>query len=77
MEHRSARKARLLVNIPPERVDGTVGEGKQAKAGDIVELDQGFTGSNGEPMGLVVCRNVDGSIRWAGDVLDSEIEVLQ
>lgn len=76
MERRSPRKARLLVNVPPERLDEALGDGRQAKVGDIVELDQGFASSNGEPMGMVVCRNADGSIRWAGDVLDSEIEVL-
>jgi hypothetical protein len=58
-------------------MDEAAGDGSQAKIGDIVELDQGFTGPNGEPMGMVVCRNADGSIRWVGDVLDSEIEVLQ
>lgn len=77
MERRSTRKARLPVNIPGERVDEAAGGGSQAKIGDIVEFDQGFTGPNGESMGMVVCRNADGSIRWAGDVLDSEIEVLQ
>ncbi|GLQ98177.1 hypothetical protein GCM10007863_25970 [Dyella mobilis] len=76
MERRSPRKARLLVNIPPERVDEAAGNGPSAKAGDIIELDHGYTGPNGEPMGMVVCRNADGSIRWAGDVFDSEIEAL-
>jgi hypothetical protein len=73
----SPTKARLLANIPSERMDETVGDGSQSNVGDIVELDQGFTGPNGEPMGMVVCYNADRSIRWAGDVLDSEIEVIR
>jgi hypothetical protein len=77
MERRSPRKARLLANIPAARVEKTVGDGSAPNVGDIVELDQGFTGLDGEPMGMVVCYNADRSIRWAGDVLDSEIEVLQ
>ncbi|RUL75975.1 hypothetical protein [Dyella choica] len=77
MERRSPPKARLLANIPSERVEYTAGDGSQPEAGDIVALDQGYIGPNGEPMGMVVCFNADGSIRWAGDVLDSEIEVLQ
>lgn len=76
MEHRIPPKARLLVKIPSERVDETVGDGNQPEVGDIVELDQGFIGPNGESMGMVVCLNADGTVRWAGDVLDSEIEVL-
>ncbi|QDE38424.1 hypothetical protein FIV34_04015 [Luteibacter pinisoli] len=70
-------KARLIAEIPVERVDFASGEGAAWPViGDIVELDQGFTGPNGQPMGMVVCFNDDRSVRWAADVLDSEIELL-
>jgi hypothetical protein len=77
MERRGPIKARLLVNIPSERVEKAVGDGSEPHVGDIVELDQGFTGPEEESMGMVVCYNADRRIRWAGDVLESEIEVLQ
>lgn len=69
-------KARLLMTIPSGRADYMADADSQPKAGDIVELDQGYTGPNGEAMGIVVCRNEDGSIRWVGDVMATEIELL-
>lgn len=78
MKRHGPPKARLLVAIPAERIDRTMGDGmSQPKAGDIVELDQGFTGPGGEAMGIVHCINADGSIRWVADVLDSELELLE
>jgi hypothetical protein len=64
------------VIIPPERVSYIADADNHPKAGDIVELDQGYTGPNGESMGIVSCRNDNGSIRWSGDVMDTEIELL-
>lgn len=76
MEHRHPPRAVLLESIPSERLDYLIDADSQPKAGDIAELDQGFTGPNGESMRIVVCRNDDGSIRWAGDVMDSEVKRL-
>lgn len=76
MERHFPPKARLLMGIPLKRVDYMADPDSQPKAGDIVELDQGYTGANGEAMGIVVCRNDDGSVRWAGDVMDTEVERL-
>lgn len=76
MERHFPPKARLLTTIPSRRVDYMADPDSQPKAGDIVELDQGYTGPNGEAMGIVVCRNENGSIRWSGDVMAAEIELL-
>jgi hypothetical protein len=77
MQRREPPKARLRVAIPQERVDRTQGDGVSLpKAGDIVELDQGFTGLRGESMGIVVCINADGSTRWVADAFESELELL-
>ena len=78
MEEHRPPKARIVVAIPVERVDMQAGDGKSIPAvGDIVELDQGFTGPNGEAMGIVVCVNNDGSVRWIADALESEFELLR
>lgn len=70
-------KARVIAEIPMDRVDFASGDDAARPAiGDIVELDHGFMGLNGEPMGIVICFNEDRSVRWAADVMDSEIEVL-
>jgi hypothetical protein len=67
----------LISNIPLDRVDLTLGDGSSLPAiGDIVQPDQGFTGPNGESMGIVFCINSDGTVKWVADVLDSEIELL-
>jgi hypothetical protein len=77
MIHRSPRQARLIAEIPIERVDLTSGDRSSLPAiGDIVDLDQGFTGPNGEPMGTIYCVNSDGSVRWAADAFDSELELV-
>ncbi len=77
MKARNSPKAQLLTGIPAERVEYAADCDSYPKAGDIVELDQGFTGPHGESMGMVVCRNADGGIKWTGDVMDSEIELLR
>jgi hypothetical protein len=45
--------ARLLVEIPVERYRILSAAGRIPQAGDIVVLDQGFTGEDGLPMVLV------------------------
>lgn len=47
MEHRSRTEARLLVDIPSERVDETMGDGGQPKIGDIVLLTRGLPAQTG------------------------------
>jgi len=69
-------KAKLINSLPHERVEPGTGDGSLPKIGDIVDLDQGFTFPNGQAGGMVVCRAPNGHIRWAGHVLESEIELL-
>ena len=69
-------KARLIVVLPPERIDCTTGDGSAPQIGDVVELDHGMTSSDGRSGGIVVCVGANGEIKWIADVLDSEIEVL-
>ncbi|MEO1324544.1 MAG: hypothetical protein AAFV59_16250 [Pseudomonadota bacterium] len=45
-------------------------------AGDIVHLDQGFTGPKGEPMGLVYGVDDHGKHLFEAEAYDSELEVL-
>jgi hypothetical protein len=77
MSARAPRLARIKSIIPLNRVDLTSGDRVSVPAiGDIVELDQGFTGPNSQPMGIVHCRDAAGTIRWVADVMDSELELL-
>jgi phage protein D len=77
MEKRRLRKARMLVTLAVERLDCVQeGDASMPSAGDIVELDQGFTGADGKPMGIVVCRSEDGIFRWSAEVFDTEIELI-
>ena len=75
MQVRSTPRARITKKIPIARVDLTLGDQESVpQVGDIVELDQGFSMPTGEPAGIVVCRNSNGSVRWVADVLESEME---
>jgi hypothetical protein len=77
MQVRSTLRARITKEIPIARVDLTQGDRQSVpQVGDIVELDQGLTMPTGEPAGIVVCRNQDGSVRWVADVLESEMELV-
>ena len=71
------KRARLIAEIPHDRVHDSCGDGSTPIVGDIVELDQGFTFPDGRPGGMVYCMRSDGHIRWGADVYDSEIEVLE
>ena len=42
-------------------------------AGDIVQLDQGFTAPNGEPMGLAYFENECGVLLYEVEVCDTEL----
>ena len=77
MEQSHPKLARIIAAIPIERVDLAAGDGHSLpQVGDIVELDQGFSGPSGEPMGIVSCFNQNRSTRWVADILESEMELL-
>jgi hypothetical protein len=41
--------------------------------GDIVNLDQGFTSPDGEPMVIVYCLGADGSMLYEAEVYEFEL----
>ncbi|MFS1524732.1 hypothetical protein ACL7TT_11550 [Microbulbifer sp. 2304DJ12-6] len=77
MNESSPPRARLLVELPDERFEVEVPSGRKPSVGDIVELDQGFTGKNGLPMALVFCPDENGGDLYEAEVYEAEIEVLE
>ena len=74
MEIRQNPRARLLVEIPVERYRTLSAEGRIPRAGDVVVLDQGFTGEDGLPMVLAYFPAIgDGSL-YEAEVYESELE---
>jgi hypothetical protein len=69
-------KARLLNVIPADRCRLDPSVTALPKAGDIVLLDQGFTGPDGKPMGLVHGVDENGQHRFEAEAYDSELELL-
>ena len=43
------------------------------KVGDVVQLDQGYTGANGKPMVLAYGLDAHGRFIYEADVYESEI----
>jgi hypothetical protein len=68
--------ARLIANVPSDRVYESCGDGSQPRIGDIVQLDQGFTFPDGKPGGMAYCMTSDGRTKWGADLYESEIELL-
>ncbi|WGO99464.1 hypothetical protein QFX18_05235 [Saccharophagus degradans] len=66
-------QARLIVDIPSERFDIEGLDGREPKVGDIVDLDQGFTGEDGRQMILVYCHDATGKALYQAEVYDTEI----
>jgi hypothetical protein len=67
-------RARLLVELPPSRYRVLSSEGRAPRIGDMVALDQGYTGPDGLPMGLVYFAGPDGQDQYEAEVYDSELE---
>ena len=70
---RSTRHARVVREIPLERWDSTVGDGSKPAVGDIATVDQMYS-QDGQTMHMLFCHAADGSLRWAADASESEIE---
>jgi hypothetical protein len=68
--------ARLIAEIPADRIHDSCGDASTPKVGDIVQLDQGFTFPDGKQGGIVYCVTRDGITKWGADVYESEIEVI-
>lgn len=67
-------RARLLVEIPAERYRILSAAGRSPQAGDMVVLDQGFTGEDGLPMVLAYFQTIGNSSLYAAEVYESELE---
>ncbi len=74
MKIRPNPRAKLLVELPVARYRISSRKGRVPKIGDIVVLDQGFTGPDGMPMVVVQCRQQDGETLYEAEVYESELE---
>jgi len=68
-------RGRLLHEIPPERYRLAHGDSARPKAGDIVGLDQGFTGEDGKPMTLVYGFESSGEEAYEAELYNSDFEL--
>ena len=66
--------ARLLVEIPVERYRITSADGRAPRVGDVVVLDQGFTGEDGLPMVLAYFPAIGDDSLYEAEVYESELE---
>lgn len=66
--------ATLLVDLPDTRYRFLSADRRAPAAGDKVLLDQGFTGSNGEPMVLVYFPGVGPVSHYEAEVYEAELE---
>ena len=65
--------AKVVADVPLERVDTSLGDGSLPQIGDLAEVDHMYTSDSGEWMHIVVCKALDGRVRWVADLLGSEI----
>jgi hypothetical protein len=72
-EAESPRYARLLVELPATRYRTLSPEGRIPQIGDLVVLDQGFTGSDGRPKVLAYFPGLIGSL-YEAEIDESELE---
>jgi hypothetical protein len=70
------RRAELKNDIPADRFLMFIESGNPPKKGDVVELDQGYTGKDGLPMGTVYCVNEKGEDVYQAEVYDTELELI-
>ena len=69
-------RGRLLHEIPPERYRLARGDSARPQSGDIVGLDQGFTGGDGKPMTLVYGFDLSGEEAYKAELYDSDFELV-
>ncbi len=65
-------RAKLLVDIPIERVTISRTHGRYPIIGDVLSLDQGFTNNEGEQMVLACCYK-ENQLLYEVEVYDYEI----
>ena len=68
-----SRHARLLVELPANRYRILSPDGRIPRIGDLVILDQGFTGPEGRPMTLAYFPTL-GDRHYEAEIYESELE---
>lgn len=66
-------RACLLVRLPPTRYRVNTSKGRAPLAGDVIQLDQGFTGADGAPMVLGYCRTMPRQLLYVAEIYESEL----
>ena len=69
-------RGRLILDTPPERYRLFQGPAAKPKPGDIVGLDQGFTGEDGLPMTLAYGFNDSGEQTYEAELYDTDFELV-
>ncbi len=69
-------RAQLLVKLPTERFIVEIPGGRKPRIGDIVELDQSYTGRDGKQMGTVYCPTESGDDLYQAEVYETEIKIF-
>jgi len=67
--------AKLLVELPADRYRVLCPEGRVPQIGDVVALDQSFTGVDGLPMVVAYFPTV-GSSFYEAEIYESELECV-
>ena len=70
---KSAPRAKLLVELPAKRYRILSPEGRVPRIGDLVVVDQGFTGPDGLPMVLAYFPGLGDSL-YEAEIYESELE---
>jgi len=65
--------AKLLAELPSDRYRVLQG-GRAPRIGDVLVLDQGFTGEDGSPMVLAYVPRVGSDCLYEAEVYESELE---
>jgi hypothetical protein len=73
METKRYLRARLLVELPAERYRTLTAEGRAPRIGDMLVLDQAFTGPDGSAMVLAHFPEL-GDDLYAAEVYESELQ---
>lgn len=68
------KRAKLLVELPASRYRFLSPQGRAPRIGDMVDLDQAYTGSDGLPMVLTYLSGPSGENLYEAEVYESELE---
>jgi hypothetical protein len=72
MTNNARPQAKVIANVPVNRVLSYQRNGRLPKIGELGEVDQVFTAEAGEQMFCVYCLDKDGQELWSADMLQSE-----